>query len=98
MVMTTPVPSEERLRNRSKKGISGRYARTRCEPALRASLETPDQNRLETSREKSSALERELESESQNGNPSVMARIGSVSQRGSSASADSLINAQLGEQ
>lgn len=41
MVMTTPVPSEERLRNRSKKGITGRYAPTRCEPALRASLETP---------------------------------------------------------
>jgi len=41
MVMTTPVPSEERLRNRSNKGITGRYAPTRCEPALRAPLETP---------------------------------------------------------
>ena len=33
---------------------------------------TGDQNRLETSRERSSALKRELESESQNGNPSLM--------------------------
>jgi len=39
-----------------------------------------------------------LEYESQNGNPTVMALIASGSQRGSSASANSLINTQLGEQ
>jgi hypothetical protein len=68
MVMTTPGPSEDRLRNRSKR----RYAPSGCEPAPPgATGNTGDQNRLETSRERSSALKRELELESQNGNPSV---------------------------
>lgn len=80
------------------KGISGRCVPNRCEPARPgAAGNTGDQNRLETSRERSSALKRKLESESQDGNPSAMALIGPVSQSGSSASANRLINIQLGE-
>jgi hypothetical protein len=39
-----------------------------------------------------------LESESQNGNPSLMAVINSVSHSGDSASANNLINSQPGAQ
>ena len=57
------------------KGISRRCVPSRCEPAPPGVAgNTQDQNRLKTTRERSSALKRELESESQNGNPSLMTR------------------------
>jgi hypothetical protein len=80
------------------KGISEHCVPNRCEPAPAGAAGNTGPIPPRNEQKEVSAAKRELESESQNGNPSVMALIGSVSQRGSSAAANSLINTQLGEQ